>query len=92
MLETSQKFSRFQKLKLVLRSYLSSTDYNRLLRKINTWEPESLWEKMRVEINALNIPKDPTNEKCVQIYAYLFDQDFKTTKARMLTSTPNTLT
>ena len=86
MLESSQKLTRLQALMKALRSYLPQDKYNRLAKKIAYWETESIWQKLESEVNALQIPKDPSNEKCVRIYAALHNKDFKTMKAQMLDS------
>ena len=84
MLETSQKLSRLEALMKALKSYLPQDKYTRLLKKSVYWENESIWEKLNQEIAALNIPKDPTNDKCVAIYAYLNGKGPAEMKAEML--------
>lgn len=84
--ETSQKLSRISKLMAVLRRYLPASEYNHLALKIQTWEPETFWVKLTAEITS-RIPKNPDDEKCVKIYSYLWNQDFDTTKAKMLHKT-----
>ena len=86
MLDPRQKLPRLQALRKALRSYLPQDKYNRLLRKIDYWETESIWPKLELEVKTLQIPKDPKNEKCVRIYAALYNLDFNETKKKLLDS------
>ena len=86
MLDSNQKLLRLQALMKALRSYLPTDKYNRLLRKCAYWENESIWKKLEQEVQLLQIPKDPKNDKCVRIYAALYNTDFETMKAQLLAS------
>lgn len=86
MLHSSQKLLRLQALRKALRAYLPDDKYRRLVRKLDYSETESIWPKLEYEVKALEIPKDPKNEKCVRIYAALYDLDCKEAKKRLLNS------
>lgn len=86
MLETSPKTSRVYTLMAALRSYLSPDKYNHLVRKASFWEPESFWKKMKRELKTLQIPQDPDDERCITIYATLYNQSPEEIKQQMLSS------